>query len=101
MCQANSELLALTDVLTSAEKAPAATCSAAQILFTIKQLKDKLYVIAVNLEDSEVTAEFNMAEKISAQASVMFENREIKISAGKLIEKFAPFERHVYELTIK
>jgi len=40
-----------------------------------------------------------MERKNKKKAKLVFENREIEIKDGIIIDKFLPYERHVYEIS--
>lgn len=59
-------------------------------------LKDGIYIIAVNVTDKEVNALFSGPSLSGSVANVLFEDRVLKITNKRLIEKFDPYEVHIY-----
>ena len=69
---------------------PSVTC-------LLKRANGKAYLMAVNATDKPVRALFHMDE-VGAQATVMREDREVRCIEGLLVDDFAPFAVHVYQL---
>ncbi len=103
MKQVNKELLSLQDVIFSLEKSSSAMISAAGIRFITRKYAGKLYVIAVNIVNSDREAVITLPAEFSykSQAAVKFENRNVKINNGRITDKFKALERHVYRIDLK
>ncbi len=69
-----------------------------------KKLGNQLLLVCVNRATENVDAEIKLSKilKSSATASVMFENRSLKIGKDLILrDKFSSLGRHVYKITIK
>ena len=63
----------------------------------LKRVGGKAYLMAVNATDKSVRVLFHIGD-VGSRATVMRENRELRCVEGLLIDDFAPFAVHVYEL---
>lgn len=63
----------------------------------LKRVNGKAYLMAVNASSKPVRALFHMDE-VGARATVVREAREVRCIEGLLMDDFAPFAVHVYEL---
>jgi glycosidase len=73
------------------------------VIAVIKKYKNSIYLICVNIEDSEKDVKFDLAtiEGLADKGIVVFENRNITLKNGLLIDKFKAYERHVYRIELK
>jgi hypothetical protein len=70
-----------------------------RIDWLLMRQEDKTYLIAVNGNASPVKASFQIPTIApGARATVLFENRELEVSATGLADHFKPHDRHVYLL---
>jgi len=99
----NKELLSLQDVIFSLEKTSPAMISDSSVRFITRKLGSKLYIIAVNIvnSDSNVVITLPAEFKYSSTAKVKFENRTVKVKNGRIADKFKALERHVYCIELK
>ena len=56
------------------------------------------YVITVNGTIQDVTAEFDLGVGASEALALWEDGRRVPISAGRLVDKFAPLAVHVYKI---
>lgn len=68
------------------------------IHYSLKEHKDKTYLIAVNVLNSPVRAIFSGFEKSIRQISVEFEGRNIASGNGGFSDDFTPYAVHVYRI---
>jgi hypothetical protein len=104
MRQLNGELKELSPILFSTERIGPAGTSDPAILVTVRRQGDKAYVLAVNIEEREIKASFNLSNienAKAAQGQVLFEKREVNVAGGMFSDRFKPYERHVYELSLR
>ena len=63
----------------------------------LKEHKDKLYLITVNISTEAVdNVQMTIADTGSSKAKVKFENRTASVVNGVITDDFKPNERHVY-----
>ena len=67
------------------------------ISMLMKRYRGETYLIAVNGTLENVTAEFDLGVR-PAKAEVLWENRTVSVSGGKIKDEFAPFAVHVYKI---
>jgi hypothetical protein len=63
----------------------------------LKKTKDGPVLMAVNRGAKAIEVTFDVAQS-SGSAKVLQENRSVRVSEGKLKDKFEPYEVHVYSL---
>ncbi len=99
----NKELLSLQDVIFSLEKTSPAIISDPNVRFITRRLAGKLYIIAVNIvnSDTDVVITLPAEFRYGSKASVEFENRALEVKDGRISDKFKALERHVYCLELK
>ena len=69
------------------------------ISMLLKRYRGETYLIAVNGTLKEVAAQFNIDQKVRpSTAQVLWENRTLPVTGGKLTDTFAPFAVHVYKI---
>jgi len=70
------------------------------ILTTGRKQGNKCYIFSVNINSQEIAGKISLPEEIRncRKAKVTFENREVEIKDGLIIDKFLPYQRHVYEI---
>ncbi|MCM8807534.1 MAG: carbohydrate-binding family 9-like protein [Candidatus Omnitrophica bacterium] len=61
---------------------------------------NKYYVFSVNINKNELDGKIILPKEMKKykKCKVVFENREIEIKDSIIIDKFSPYQRHVYEL---
>lgn len=65
----------------------------------MKFADNKWWIISVNKSETPTEATFILPDEIHTdKVQVLFESRQIKVENGKFKDKFAPFERHIYQL---
>ena len=97
------EIKELEPLIFSPEKTAQIKCGSPSVLTMTRKCKDAVYLIAVNVENTAVDVPFDLSSlslKDGAEASLLFEDRKIKAEGKVLKDKFAPFERHVYKITV-
>ena len=99
--QLNAELLSLQPVIFSLQKIQPASVSDNNIRFTTRRLGNRVYVIAVNMHDSEINVEVTIPSlpielTYQPEINVQFEGRTITVNNNKFSDTFKPHERHVY-----
>lgn len=62
----------------------------------LKELDEKLCVIAVNTSLKPVKTEFSLKKKVSTKLFVAGENRSVQVNNGSFSDNFAPNVTHVY-----
>jgi hypothetical protein len=62
----------------------------------VKKAGGNLYIILVSLKDSEIDAEFEVEGLNGRELLVLSENRHVKAVSGRFLDKFEPYETHVY-----
>jgi hypothetical protein len=72
--------------------------SAAPVEFALRELNDKVYLIAANKSDHAQSVRFSGAPLAGRQAKVLYEIRSATIEGDTLADDFAPFAVHLYEL---
>lgn len=99
--QTNKELLSLSDIITSLEKSPAAVIADKSVVAMTRKAGNKLYVISVNIDNKAIETTVTLPATFKyGKVNVMFENRQINSEGNSFKEKYAPYERHVYEIDI-
>ncbi|MBR6587684.1 MAG: hypothetical protein IKK82_09705 [Kiritimatiellae bacterium] len=69
------------------------------ISMLLKRYRGETYLIAVNGTLKEVTAQFSIDQKVRpSTARVLWENRTLPVTGGRLTDTFAPFAVHVYKI---
>ncbi|MEN8122745.1 MAG: hypothetical protein ABFS35_20560 [Bacteroidota bacterium] len=69
----------------------------AGIEFITKEINDKKYLITVNSDKNPVKVTFSGLNEFKT-AKVLKENRNVRITNGKLTDIYAPFDVHIYEM---
>lgn len=67
-----------------------------QVLVT--QHNASTYLVAVNVDPRPVEAEFSLPASMADQATVLFEDRTVKVTQGRFSDAFPGFARHVYRI---
>jgi len=89
------EMETLAPVLANPEVKEKVTCDNEQIDYTAFDTPEGFYVIALNTDENEEKATFRI-KGAKGEASVLFEDRELRLADGALRDTFKPLERHVY-----
>lgn len=94
------ELRELAPVILSPQPKWEAKVDNEHIHFAIREYGGKLYIITVNSSaEPQRDVKINLPWlRQNLRARVLFENREVTIRNGALIDNFAGYERHVYEV---
>ena len=71
-----------------------------RIHYSVKELNGKIYIIAVNVEPVELSVEIKIPENVK-KLKVISEKREIEVKNGIFIDKFIPYEVHIYTDNLK
>jgi len=73
------------------------------VAYLVKDLGDRLAILAVNRSPSPVEAVFDLDAAGPAEDSVdvRFEDRRVAIEGGIFRDDFAPYSRHVYEVLVR
>jgi len=88
------EVRELTPILYSVETPPTVTLNGTGVDFVTKSYQGKTYIIAVNLRSDRNKVSFLLPVS-KGEASVLFENRKIKVKKT-LTDTFEAYQRHVY-----
>ena len=98
--QLNKEIEILTPVIFS-EEVEGIESNNSDVIITGRKYSNKYYIFAVNISNKEISGKINLPKEIKnyKKAKLVFENREIEIKDGIIIDKFLPYERHVYEIS--
>jgi hypothetical protein len=91
------ELRHLTPIIYSIDTPPAVSVSPSSIHMIGKMYKGRKYVIAANTLPTKTTAEIKVPTTRS-EATVLFENRKVKVESGVIKDSFEGYQRHVYEV---
>lgn len=100
MVQISLELKQLTPALLADVGERRVLCANDSIHATVRQVKDRIYVIAVNGTNANASGvDLTVQDlKYSRSAKVLFEDRNVTARSGTISDSFGPYERHVYEL---
>ena len=98
MVQLSHEMRELTPVLTSPDAAVQPESSHAEIHTLLKDQDSALTLIAVNGADRPVESVRMTLPTHAREATVRFEDRTASVDAGAIVDDFAAYERHVYEI---
>lgn len=71
-----------------------------RIHYSVKELRGKIFIIAVNVEPIEVKVEIKVPENIR-RLKVISEKRLIDVKGGIFVDKFNPYEVHIYTDDLK
>jgi uncharacterized UPF0160 family protein len=98
--QLNKEIEILTPVIFS-EEVEGIESNNSDVIITGRKYSNKYYIFAVNISNKEISGKINLPKEIKnyKKAKLVFENMEIEIKDGIIIDKFLPYERHVYEIS--
>ncbi|MBI3922670.1 MAG: hypothetical protein HY318_14710 [Armatimonadetes bacterium] len=91
------EVRTLTPILYSLEQSPSSTVAPPAIHHVVKRFEGALYMVAVNATAEPVTATFTVPPS-TGKASVLFENRTVRVVKGVMRDRFEGYQRHVYRL---
>ncbi|MFV0416415.1 MAG: hypothetical protein ACK5NG_08635 [Chthoniobacterales bacterium] len=93
--QTNAEMLALTDVIFSAEEVAEIASEQNAVMAATRKHEGKTYLITTNIEDNPVTGKLRLPEGVK-EVEVLFEDRKVEVKDGVLQDKYEPYSRHVY-----
>ncbi|MBL4700106.1 MAG: hypothetical protein JKX85_02515, partial [Phycisphaeraceae bacterium] len=93
----SQEVKQLTPILYSIEQPREATVSPSAIHMVVKQYQGSSYLITVNVTDQPVKAKLQFPGA-NGEATVLFENRTVKIHDGVIHDDYEGYQRHVYKL---
>ncbi|MCS7180416.1 MAG: hypothetical protein NZ891_03590 [bacterium] len=71
-----------------------------KIHYSVKDLNEKIYIIAVNIEPVEVNTVIKIPDNIK-KLKVVSEKREIDVKSGIFTDRFSPYEVHIYTDDLK
>lgn len=105
MKRVNDELTVLEPALLNANLGEA-TFAHGAIHASARRAGDELFVMAVNPTEEPVSAQLLLSEvapgvACSAAAEEMFEDRQLRVVGGAIIDEFEPLAVHVYRLAIQ
>jgi len=89
------EIRELTPILYSLDPPPTVSATPATIHLVGKSYNGRRYIIAANTLATRVKAEINIPGSYKT-ATVLFENRKIKVENGVIRDAFLGYQRHVY-----
>ena len=94
------ELRELSPVLTAPVPAARLTLSPANapVEFTLRELNDKLYLIAANKSDHPQSVRFTGAPLSGRRVKVLYETHTATLADDSLADDFIPFGTHLYQL---
>ncbi len=96
------ELKALEPALVSPDAPKHAKASDQRIHLTTKRAPDGIYVICINSHHEPVTrVSIDVPAPDGATATVLFEDRKVRVRGGAIRDDFAAYERHVYKLPLR
>lgn len=99
--QTNQELMTLSSVLLSGEKAPAVTSNSPSVLVTSRRVGDMVYLISVNTASEPIKTRLHVDTPHSTSDGVtVFEHRLVQMDSGSIEDTFAPHQRHVYRFLL-
>jgi hypothetical protein len=100
MKKLGAEVKALSPVLLSAADLGPVRCTPANaaVHTKLKRHAGRLYLIAVNAEQSPCQVTFDLRRGLPAQVEVMFEGVKAATNGTRLTADFKPLEVHVYDL---
>lgn len=91
-----SELNKISDILSGETiSQPSLKVNNDGIVFIEKRYDGKHYIIAVNEKNISLNAEFNTILH-DKQLNVLFENRSIFLENGSFVDRFLPYDVHIY-----
>jgi hypothetical protein len=101
----NDELTVLEPALLNANLGEA-TFAHGAIHASARRAGDELFVMAVNPTDEAVSAQILLSEvapglTCSAAAEEIFEDRQLRVVDGVIIDDFEPLAVHVYRLAVQ
>lgn len=68
------------------------------ISMLVKRYRGETYLIAVNGTAKDITAEFDLGVRLDI-AEVLWEDRAVPVSGGRITDRFGPFAVHVYKVS--
>ncbi|HOM26660.1 MAG TPA: carbohydrate-binding family 9-like protein [bacterium] len=97
--QLNKEIEILTPVIFS-EEIEGIESNHPDILVMGRKLVKKYYVFSVSINKDGLNGKISLPKEMRnyKKAKVIFEDREVEIKDGIIMDKFAPYQRHIYEI---
>jgi len=92
------EVRELTPVLYALEDSPAVSAAPETIHAVAKRHRGETYIIAANDCPKSLRATLGISGP-DGTAAVLFEDRSVRVSEGRLRDRFEPYQRHVYRLS--
>ena len=95
----NNELILMKDFIVASPSSSKISCSSSDIDFSLRQVNGKLYLAAVNKNNSSVSVKFTIPKlegSKTQKAKVSFEDRDVIITKGTFADTFKPYEVHIY-----
>lgn len=93
------ELKELAPIILSPDSKREVKVDNERIHFLGKEYKGKFYLISVNGSGGEQKG-VKFSLPLRGKARVLFEGREVEIKGGVLVDDFAGYQRHVYEIPL-
>jgi hypothetical protein len=98
LCALNNEVRQLTPVLYSTNTLPAVFAVPDPIQLVGKVYAGREFILAVNTLPAPTTATLNAGGSRATRASVLFEDRTVRVIDGRIVDSFAGYQRHVYSM---
>jgi hypothetical protein len=95
------ELSQLTPALASGEDAPKVSCAAPQVHVAAFKERGAVTILAANVENRPMPIELTVDAAFDGRAEVMFENRTVAVSKGKLSDMIDAMSTRVYRLQVE
>ena len=92
-----SEVKTLFPALLSTETIPT-QCEDSRIHHLARANEGKITILTVNGTSDSGTATVSLDKQINGEAEVLFENRTVQITDGKLTDNFGPTKAHIYQI---
>jgi hypothetical protein len=95
------EVSSLTPWLLSDEASVKVNSDSKNIVLASRMHNGQLVIMAVNRVNEPAFVRFNIANGFSGNASLIFENREVRVNGGMINDYIAPFGTLVYRINLK
>jgi hypothetical protein len=95
----NGQIRELAPVLNSPTRENVATVeTAGEIAYLVKQDATTTYIFAANMREEAVSARIKLGPDAAEEATVLDEDRTIKIADGAFEDRFDGYQVHIYRL---
>jgi len=101
MRKVNSKIKSMTEVLLSEDAKREVKCETGgdgKVDILVKELKDKIYIFAVNMKKNADKAKISITGLNEGDVVVQDEGRKIKMKGGEFEDNFKEYEVHIYEI---